>query len=88
PAQPFASPTIRQMGVLGLDPAQLLALIRFTAPFDMSGSPTITLPSGFTARGTPVAVQFVARHLDEALLTRAGRAFQRGTDWHRRRPRL
>lgn len=88
PAQPFASPTVARMATLGADPAELSALIRFTAPFDMSGSPTITLPAGFTDRATPVAVQLVARHLDEALLVRAGRAFQRQTDWHRRHPKL
>lgn len=86
PAQPFASPTVARMATLGANPDELTALIRFTAPFDMSGSPTITLPAGFTERGTPVAVQFVGRHLDEALLVRAGRAFQRETKWHRRHP--
>lgn len=86
PAQPFASPTVSRMATLGANPDELTALIRFTAPFDMSGSPTITLPAGFTERGTPVAVQFAARHLDEAALVRAGRAFQRETTWHRRHP--
>jgi amidase len=54
----------------------------------MSGHPTITLPAGFTDRGLPVAVQLVAAHLREDLLVRAGRAFQRETDWHRRHPTL
>lgn len=88
PAQPFASPTMARMKTLGANPAELAALIRFTAPFDMTGSPTITLPAGFTPAGTPVAVQLVARHLGEQLLVRAGRAFQRETPWHQRRPVL
>jgi amidase len=88
PAQPRASPTVKQMEMLGKDPNELLALIRFTAPFDMSGSPTITMPSGFTASGTPVAFQLVAGHLREDRLVRAGRAFQRETDWHRKHPKL
>jgi amidase len=67
-------------------PGQLAALVRYTAPFDMSGHPTITLPAGFTPGGLPVAVQLVAGHLREDLLVRAGRAFQRETDWHRRHP--
>ena len=87
PAQPFASPTVARMATLGADPAALTALIRFTAPFDMSGSPTITLPAGFTDKGTPVAIQLVGRHLGEAALVRAGRAFQRQTTWHRRHPK-
>jgi amidase len=87
PAQFIASPTVKKMATLGRDPSELLALTRFTSPFDMSGSPTITLPSGFTAAGTPVAFQLVARHMDEQLLVRAGRAYQRETHWHRRHPK-
>ena len=86
PAQPIASPTDRQMAALGVDPEGFARLVRFTAPFDFSGHPTITLPAGFTAHGTPVAVQLVAGRLQEARLVRAGMAFQRVTDWHRRRP--
>jgi amidase len=76
------------MATLGSDPEGFAKLVRFTAPFDMSGHPTITLPAGFTRQGTPVAVQLVSARLAEALLVRAGRAFQRETDWHRRQPPL
>lgn len=86
PVQPFASPTSARLDSIVASPDGLLSLIRFTAPFDLSGHPTITLPAGFTARKTPVAVQLVAQHLGEPLLVRAGRAFQRTTAWHRRRP--
>lgn len=88
PAQPLASPTRKQMGDLGVDPDGFARLVRFTAPFDMSGHPTITLPAGFTQQGLPVAVQLVAARLNESLLVRAGMAFQRETDWHRRHPKL
>lgn len=88
PAQAFASPTTAKMATLGQDPTMLAALLRFTCPFDMTGSPTITLPAGFTEAGTPVGVQFVAAHFAEDLLCRAGFAYQQATDWHRRRPNL
>jgi amidase len=52
----------------------------------MSGSPTITLPGGFTPQGLPIGFQLVGRDLDEALLVRAGHAYQQVTDWHRRHP--
>ena len=86
PAQPMAAPTNAEMATLGTDPDSFTRLVKFSAPFNMSGSPTITLPSGFTRDGAPIAIQFVARHLAEATLVRAGRAFQRETDWHRRHP--
>jgi amidase len=62
------------------------ARLRFTAPFDMSRHPTLTLPGGQTAEGLPVGFQIVGRHMEEALLLRAGHAFQQATEWHRRRP--
>ena len=60
----------------GEDPGALAFLLRFTVPFDFSGSPTISLPSGFSQEGLPLSLQLVARDLDEALLCRAGHAFE------------
>ena len=88
PAQFIASPSKAQMETLGQDSDALLALMRFTSPFNMTGSPTITLPSGFTQRATPIAFQLVGGHFCEDLLVRAGRAYQRVTDWHRKHPRV
>jgi amidase len=86
PAQGFAAPTVAMMAKLGEDEALLSGLLRYTCPFDMTGSPTITLPCGVTEAGQPIAFQLVSRHLEEALLVRAGIAFQSETDWHRRHP--
>lgn len=88
PAQAFASPTVEFMASLGQDPTLLQDLLRFTSVCDMSGNPTITLPCAFTDAGMPVAFQLVSRHWDEALLFRAGHAFQQATDWHQRHPSL
>jgi amidase len=88
PAQPIAAPTVARMATLGQVPAELAALTRFTAPFDMSGQPSLTLPVGFTAAGLPLGAQFVGRHLGEAAIVRVGRAFQRATEWHRRHPKI
>jgi len=88
PAHGVASPTLARMATFGEDAELMSAMLRYTCPFDMSGSPTLTLPGGFTGAGTPVAFQFVARHFEEELLVRAGWAFQQATDWHRRHPAL
>ena len=88
PAQPIAAPTVGRMATLGQVPGELAALTRFTAPFDMSGHPTLTLPVAFTTAGLPVGAQFVGRHLGEPAIVRVGRAFQRATDWHRRHPKV
>lgn len=88
PVQPMASPTLKQMAAARRDPDGFKRLLRFTAPFDLTGSPTITLPSGFTKAGTPIAFQLAGRHLEEDLLLRAGHAYQQATDWHRTHPKL
>ena len=60
--------------------------LRFTAPFNFSGSPTLSVPCGFTDSGLPYSLQLVGRHGDEALLCRLGHAYELATEWHRRHP--
>jgi amidase len=86
PVIPFTVPSLAQLAELRSKPGYRSALMRYTAPFDMSGHPTITLPAGFTGERLPLGVQLVGVHLREELLVRAGRAFQNATDWHARRP--
>jgi amidase len=69
-------------------PDTIASRLRYTAPIDMSGHPTLTLPGGFTADGVPVGFQIVGRAFDEAAILAAGHAFQQATDWHMRRPPL
>lgn len=88
PVQPFAAPTHDQLGALAQDPELNARLIQFTAPFNSTGHPAITLPCGATEDGMPIGFQFVARHGAESLLCRAGMAFQQASDWHRRHPPL
>lgn len=88
PVQPFPPLTLAMIRTLGEQPDLITKLQRYTCPFDMTGHPTITLPGGVSADGLPIGFQFVAAHLDEAMLVRAGAAFQCATSWHRRRPFL
>jgi amidase len=88
PTQPRADFTLAQEAEEFATTEGLTQFLRFVTPWDMSGSPTITLPGGFTPQGLPVSFQLVGRHLDEALLIRAGHTYQQATDWHRRHPAL
>ncbi|MEM7468781.1 MAG: amidase [Pseudomonadota bacterium] len=63
-------------------------LVRFTGPFNFSGSPSITLPNGFNAAGLPTAMQLIGRHGDEATIIRAAHAYEQSTDWHKQRPQF
>jgi aspartyl-tRNA(Asn)/glutamyl-tRNA(Gln) amidotransferase subunit A len=57
-----------------------------TMPFNLTGSPSLALPCGFTEGGLPLAMQIAGPAFGEALVLRAGHAYQRETDWHLRRP--
>jgi amidase len=61
-------------------------LMRFTAPFNMSRNPTLSLPCGGASGGPPPSLQLVARDLDEVTLLQVGAAFEQATSWHEQRP--
>lgn len=86
PTLPMPVPSLAQMSEYGANPDVLLSIIRFTAPFDLAGSPSITLPNGFDASGLPTSMQLIGPRLGESVLVRAGHAFQSVTDWHLRTP--
>ena len=69
------------------NPAGAVAL-RFTSPFNLSGSPSLTLPGGFDGEGAPIGFQLVGAHRAEARLLALGTAFQKATDWHNMHPAL
>jgi len=78
--------TLSIAGSASRTPETVAARLRYTAPFDMSGHPTLTLPGGFTADGMPAGFQIVGRAFDEATILAAGHAYQSATGWHLKRP--
>ncbi|MDA0231610.1 MAG: amidase [Proteobacteria bacterium] len=88
PSMLVPTPRLDGMDELLGAPGALERLIRFTSPFDHSGSPTLSLPCGFTEAGTPLGFQLIGRHLGEGVLLRAGHAFERATVWNDRHPNV
>ncbi|MDK3072784.1 amidase [Sedimentitalea sp. JM2-8] len=86
PTMPMPTPSLVDMAQFGEEPDVLNAILRYTAPFDFSGSPTVTLPNGVDRAGMPLSMQIVGPRLGEATLIRAADAYQRATDWHTRAP--
>src|SRR5688572_30189341 len=63
-----------------------LVYLRNTAPWNLLGLPTVSIPCGFTPDGLPVGLQITgAAGRDDAVLALAA-AYQQTTDWHARRP--
>ncbi|MCP4905211.1 MAG: amidase [bacterium] len=67
---------------------EVAASVRFTSPFNLSGSPSLTMPGGFDVEGAPIGFQLVGAHRAESKLLAIGAAYQAATDYHSRRPSL
>jgi len=57
-------------------------------PFNITGSPTLALPCGFSSSGLPLSMQLAGRPFDEATVLRVGHAYEQATSWHTRRPAM
>ncbi|WP_116209021.1 amidase [Streptomyces olivoreticuli] len=64
---------------------QLLGWL-LTYPFNMTGTPAITVPAGFTADGRPVGLQIAGRLHADASVLRAAANFESVRPWAARRP--
>jgi aspartyl-tRNA(Asn)/glutamyl-tRNA(Gln) amidotransferase subunit A len=84
PTTPMAAPPIE--GPDAVEQARLLT--RFTAPFNLTGLPALSLTCGFTSYGLPIGLQIISRPWAEALILRAAFAYEQATDWHTQRPPL
>jgi aspartyl-tRNA(Asn)/glutamyl-tRNA(Gln) amidotransferase subunit A len=58
------------------------------APFNVTGSPALSVPAGFTEGNLPLAVQLVGRPYGEPLIYRVADAYEQATNWVARHPPL
>ncbi|MCE9645089.1 MAG: amidase [Chloroflexi bacterium] len=84
PTTPITAPVLE--GENAVERARQLT--RFTAPFNLTGLPALSLPCGFSGEGLPIGLQIVSRAWNEAGVLRAGYAYQEATDWHKRKPEI
>lgn len=59
-----------------------------TIPFNVTGHPAMSIPTGFSASGLPLSMQIAGRAFDESMLMRIGAAFEAATQLHTKRPAL
>ena len=82
PATPITAPLIEGSDAI----EQARRLTRFTAPFNLTGLPAISIPCGFSNEGLPIGMQIVAKAWNEAGILRAAHAYERETNWGVHRP--
>ncbi|MGH7914958.1 MAG: amidase, partial [Candidatus Binataceae bacterium] len=52
------------------------AVLRFTAPFNVTGQPSLALPAGLSPAGLPLSMQIVGRPFDELTVLQAAAAYE------------
>ena len=85
PSTPLLAPPLQALDAV----ERARQLTRFTAPFNLTGLPAISLPCGFVRDGKaelPVGLQMVAPAWGEVHLLRAAYAYEQATPWHSRKP--
>jgi aspartyl-tRNA(Asn)/glutamyl-tRNA(Gln) amidotransferase subunit A len=82
PTPPF------RLGEKSSDPLQMYLSDIFTVSANLAGLPGISVPCGFSSENLPIGFQLLGRMFDEATMLRVADAYERATDWHRRRPSL
>jgi aspartyl-tRNA(Asn)/glutamyl-tRNA(Gln) amidotransferase subunit A len=59
-----------------------------TGQFDVYGIPAISVPCGFTSAGLPVGLMIAGPRFSESRVLALANAYERATEWHKRRPPL
>jgi amidase len=65
---------------------RIASFIPYTAQFNMTGQPAVSLPLHWTPAGLPVGVQLVAGYGREDLLVRVAAQLELAAPWADRRP--
>ena len=87
PTTPVPPATIADAKVSEIPgPGRTTPSLRNTAPFDVYGLPTISVPCGFTSAGLPIGLQISGPRLGEPAVLALAQAYQQATAWHTRRP--
>jgi amidase len=94
---PVTSSPPMKLGTLGGNEAgigarqwydRVMALCPFTALFNMTGQPAISLPLSQTAQNVPIGVQLVGRFGEEATLLRLAAQLEKAQPWAARHPKI
>jgi aspartyl-tRNA(Asn)/glutamyl-tRNA(Gln) amidotransferase subunit A len=82
-AAPSEAPAIDAVGKFATFERPML-----TMPFNVTGTPAMSVCCGYSAAGLPLAFQLAGKPFDEATVLRAAHAYEQATPWRSVRPRL
>ncbi|HWB51131.1 MAG TPA: amidase [Stellaceae bacterium] len=82
-AAPTEAPKIDAVGKF-----TLMEKPSMTMPFNVTGTPAMSVCCGYTEAGLPLSFQIVGNRFHDATVLRAADAYERAMPWRRRRPSL
>jgi amidase len=84
------APTLGELAPDAAEPRVVLQRIadalRYTAPFNVTGQPAVSLPLAWSATGLPIGVQFVAAPWRDDVLIRLASQLEAAAPWSGRQP--
>lgn len=57
-----------------------------TSLSNLTGTPSISIPCGFSSDKLPIGLQLIGRPMEEATILKASYSYEQATNWHNRRP--
>ena len=84
PTTPITAPLIQGDNAI----EEVKVLTRFTAPFNLSGLPAITLTCGFDQQELPIGLQLVTKAWNEELLLQIAHIYEQAAGWQKFKPSL
>ncbi len=88
PTEPVTAPPIlaAEVAIGDRNVGITAALTQYTRPYNISGTPAISVPCGFSEQGLPIGLQLAGRPFDEETTLRAAHAYEQATEWGQSRP--
>jgi aspartyl-tRNA(Asn)/glutamyl-tRNA(Gln) amidotransferase subunit A len=80
PSPPF------KLGTKTSDPLEMYLTDIFAATANLTGIPSLALPTGFTNKGLPLGVQLMGPRFSEEMLFEIGKSYQLDSDYHTKLP--
>ena len=71
---------------IGKKTLSIMSWMTYTYPFNMTGLPAASIPSGWTNSGLPIGMQIVGKRYDESTVLQVSKAFEEVAPWQDKRP--
>jgi aspartyl-tRNA(Asn)/glutamyl-tRNA(Gln) amidotransferase subunit A len=73
---------------IGNKTLSIMTWMTFTYPFNMTGLPAASIPSGWTNSGLPIGMQIIGKRYDEKTVLQVSKAFEEIVPWQDKRPKF